>query len=167
MDRFPLAYLITFICYGAKLHGDESGTVDPEHNLPGTPLIAHNPGLAAVKQSRMTQQPYEMDTTRRRAVLQAIKETCAHEGWVLLAAHIRTKHVHVVVQGMAAPEKIMNYLKAYASRKLNQLAIDTENRKRWARHGSTRYLWKQEDMEAAVHYVVHEQGEAMEVFEYR
>jgi REP element-mobilizing transposase RayT len=167
MDRFPLAYHITFTCYGAKLHGDESGTVDPKHNLPGTPFIRHNPKLAAVKHNRMKQSPYEMDATRRHAVLEAIIETCVHQDWLLLAAHIRPKHAHVVVQGMAAPEKIMNYLKAYASRKLNQMAIDDPSRKRWARHGSTRYLWKQEDLETAVHYVVHEQGEPMEVYEYR
>ena len=35
----PLAYLITFACYGARLHGDESGSVDRHHNLPGTPYL--------------------------------------------------------------------------------------------------------------------------------
>ena len=34
----------------------------------------------------------------------------------------------------------------------------------WARHCSTKYLWKQEAVEAAVHYVLHEQGESMAVF---
>ena len=167
MEIFPLAYHITFTCYGAKIHGDETGTVDPEHNLPGTPVIPHLPKLAAVKQNRMKQLPYEMDTVRRRAVLQAIIETCTHRDWVLLAAHIQPKHAHIVVQAATIPEKIMNDFKAYASRKLNQMAIDAPNRIRWARHGSTRYLWKQEDIEAAVHYVVYEQGEPMEVFEYR
>jgi len=167
MDILPLAYHITFTCYGARLHGDESGTVDPEHNFPGTPFIPHTPKLAKIKQSRMKQKTYEMDATRRRAVLEALKETCSYRNWLLLAAHIRPKHVHVVVQAATEPGKILNDLKVYASRKLNQMAIDSPNRKRWARHGSTRYLWKQGDMESAVHYVVYEQGEPMEVYEHK
>jgi hypothetical protein len=37
--------------------------------------------------------------------------------------------------------------------------------KRWTRHGSTRYLWKPEQVSAAVQYVVQKQGEAMHVFQ--
>ena len=29
---------------------------------------------------------------------------------------------------------------------------------RWARHGSKRYLWKEAAVEAAINYVVNEQG---------
>ena len=39
------------------------------------------------------------------------------------------------------------------------------NRRRWARHGSTRYLWTSAAVSAAIHYVVREQGDAMAVFE--
>jgi len=31
-------------------------------------------------------------------------------------------------------------------------------------HGSTRWLWRDEDVKSAMEYVVEEQGEAMEVF---
>jgi hypothetical protein len=34
----------------------------------------------------------------------------------------------------------MNDFKAYSSRRMNEAALDTKDRKRWARHGSTRYL---------------------------
>jgi hypothetical protein len=37
------------------------------------------------------------------------------------------------------------------------------DRKRSARHGSTRWLWKDEDVQKAIGYVVSQQGEAMEV----
>jgi hypothetical protein len=30
----PASYLITFVCYGTRLHGDE-GAIDRNHNLPG------------------------------------------------------------------------------------------------------------------------------------
>ena len=33
-----------------------------------------------------------------------------------------------------------------------------------ARHGSTRWLWKDEDLQKALQYVVEEQGEPMALF---
>ena len=58
----------------------------------------------------------------------------------------------------------MNAFKGYASRGLNRLGLDGPDRKRWARHGSTRWLWKDEDVLNAIRYVVEEQGEPMAVF---
>ncbi len=58
----------------------------------------------------------------------------------------------------------MNDLKSYASRCLNEIGLDAPSRKRWARHGSTRWLWKQENVSAAIRYVLDEQGRAMAVF---
>ena len=58
----------------------------------------------------------------------------------------------------------MNDFKSYASRGLNRLERDGPDRKRWARHGSTRWLWKDEDVREAIRYVVEEQGEDMAVF---
>ena len=57
----------------------------------------------------------------------------------------------------------MNAFKSYASRGLNRAEIDGPDRKRWARHGSTRWLWKDEDVQEAIRYVVSGQGEPMEV----
>jgi hypothetical protein len=55
--------------------------------------------------------------------------------------------------------------KAYASRLLNRMRLDGSDRKRWTRHGSTRWLWKPEQISAAIHYVVAEHGAAMSVFD--
>jgi REP element-mobilizing transposase RayT len=99
-------------------------------------------------------------------VLTAIQKVCVHRGWSLLAAHVRTNHVHTVVDAEVPPERIMNDFKAYASRSLNQMKIDEPGRKRWARHGSTRWLWKPLQVTAAIEYVVREQGEPMSAFEY-
>jgi hypothetical protein len=59
----------------------------------------------------------------------------------------------------------MSDFKAYASRHLNRMGLDELNRKRWARHGSTRWLWTPQHVSAAMQYVVAEQGDAMSVFE--
>jgi hypothetical protein len=68
-----------------------------------------------------------------------------------------------VVDAEIRPEKIMHAFKWYASRNLNRLGIDELDRKRWARHGSTRWLWKDEDVQKAIRYVISGQSEPMEV----
>ena len=160
-----MTYLITFACYGRHLHGSESGSVDREHNMPRTPILEVDPVRATAERGRMDQAPYQLDQIRRDAVLEAIHEVCGHRGWTLFAAHVRSSHVHAVVEAEARPERVMNDFKAFASRRLNQLRLDEPDRKRWARHGSTRWLGKPQQVSAAIQYVVHEQGDAMSVFE--
>ena len=113
----------------------------------------------------MDQSPYHLDQIRRDAVLEAIREVCAHRGWNLLAAHVRSNHVHTVVEAEVPPDRVMSDFKAYASRRLNGMSLDKPDRKRWARHGSTRWLWKPQHVSAAMQYVVAEQGDAMSAFE--
>ena len=89
---------------------------------------------------------------------------CAHRHWELLALHVRTTHVHVIVFAEAAPERILNDFKAYASRALNAAGLDAADCRRWTRHGSTLYLWTDASLDEKVHYVLHEQGEPMECY---
>lgn len=112
----------------------------------------------------MLQPPYRLDQESRAAVLSVLRKHCDHRGWNLLAAHVRTNHIHAIVEADVPPEKVMNEFKSYASRELNRLDGDGPGRKRWARHGSTRWLWKDEDVRQAIRYVVEEQGEPMAVF---
>ena len=160
-----MTYLITLVCYGSHLHGDDAGSVDRQHRLPGSRTMEADPKRVLAEKQRMNQEPYGMDRRRRETVLAAILERCSSRDWSLLAAHVRTNHVHVVVEADAQPERIMNDLKSYASRCLNLRGLDEPARKRWARHGSTRWLWQPKSVSAAVRYVVDEQGDPMAVFE--
>jgi hypothetical protein len=72
--------------------------------------------------------------------------------------------VHVVIEADVQPEAIMTQFKAYASRELNRMGRDGLGRRRWSRHGSTRWLWKDEDVRQAIRYVIEEQGEPMALF---
>jgi hypothetical protein len=114
-----VTYPITFAGYGGHWHGHESGSVDREHNLPGSRLIEADPNRVSAESQRMDQPPYGLDRCRREAVL---------------AAHVHTNHVHIVVEAEARPERVMNDLQSYASRCLNRLGLDDPARKRWARH---------------------------------
>lgn len=113
----------------------------------------------------MEQPLYRLDRDRREAVLAAILERCLERHWNLLAAQVRSNHVHIVVEAEVRPERIMNDLKSYASRSLNRLGLDEPDRKPWARHGSTRWLWKPLSVSAEIRYVVAQQGEPMAVYE--
>lgn len=73
---------------------------------------------------------YRMDARRREAVLAALQERCCERGWSLMAGHVRTNHVHLVVEAEPRPERIMNDLKSYVSRCLNRMDLDEPARKR-------------------------------------
>jgi REP element-mobilizing transposase RayT len=61
----------------------------------------------------MLQDPYVLDEADRAVVLSAIRRHCAYRGWNLLAAHVRSNHVHTVVEADARPERIINEFKSY------------------------------------------------------
>ena len=92
-----ISYFITFTSYGARLHGNETGSVDRLHNLPGSRLLEADERRASAAKALMGQAPYELDARRRELVLQAMVEACSHRGWLLFAAHVRTNHVHAIV----------------------------------------------------------------------
>ena len=160
----PLAYFLTFTCHGTWLHGQTPGSVDREHNRYGDALLPPDPSRVERDRDRMRQAAYRLDAPRRRLVLQAVLQVCTHRGWSLLAAHVRSNHVHVVVRADAPPERVMNDFKSYASRELNGAGLDPADCKRWTRHGSTLYLWTQEAVDQRIDYTLHGQGEPMEVF---
>src|SRR5215216_1710187 len=105
----PLAYFLTFHTYGTWLQGRDAGFVARENNSPGEPLLPAMPSLEESNRRSMTEPPYYLSTDPiRRAVLDVLIEVCRHRGWFLHAAHVRTTHVHLVVSGDAAPEKMLN-----------------------------------------------------------
>ena len=55
----------------------------------------------------------------------------------------------------------MSDLKARASRDLTLAGFDNSQRRRWTRHGSTLHLFREDQVEAKIHYTLDEQGERM------
>ena len=60
-----VTYLITFACYGCRLHGDASGSVDRAHNLPGSRVVEADGKRVLAESLRMDQPPYTMEPNRR------------------------------------------------------------------------------------------------------
>jgi len=161
----PLAYFITFSTYGAWLHGREIGSVDKQHNVVGTPFLPPDAEKEIAMRGNMREPPYLLDKPKREIVLRTILEVAAHRGWTILACHVRTTHAHVIVAASTKPEKVMSDFKAYASRRLKEQLNEPADRKRWTQHGSTLYLWNEQDVAEKIDYVLRRQGTPMAVYD--
>ena len=75
-DSIPLAYLITFRCYGTWLHGDERGSVDLCHNVYGTPRLPPNNQRRRYEQGLLALPPVQLNSKQRAVVEKGIRETC-------------------------------------------------------------------------------------------
>jgi REP element-mobilizing transposase RayT len=157
-SRFPLAYLITFRCYGTWLHGDERGSTDRFRNAYGSPHIPRSPSWLSIKARTLKHPPVTLDAPRRRAVEAAIREICEMRAWELVAVNVRTNHAHTVVSAQRDPEHVLVALKATATRHMRDAGCWPYDRSPWAAGGSRRYLWTACSVERAVAYVVDGQG---------
>ena len=59
----------------------------------------------------------------------------------------------------------MSDMKARASRDLTLDGFDNVDRKRWTRHGSTKHLFHEDQLHAAIRYTLHAQGKPMATYE--
>ncbi|MBI4468826.1 MAG: transposase [Acidobacteria bacterium] len=163
-NRFPLAYLITFRCYGTWLHGDERRSVNREQNIYGTPRLSPSPPLKGIESSELKTPPLTLDAAMRTVVEMSIRDVCTHRPYLLRAINVRSNHVHAVVSAASKPEAVMEAFKAYATRALRAAGLLSAQTRPWARHGSTRYLWKPLQVERAIEYVINGQGEELPAF---
>lgn len=159
-NAFPIAYLLTFRTFGTWPHGDDRGSIqrsrDPKF---GTIKIEKNVPLEERMISTMKQSPVALNDVQRKLVGEAIVEVCSYRNYLLRALNVRSNHVHAVVSKSIRPEKIVNDLKAYATRRLRTENEIPASIKVWSRGASTRYLWKPRHVEGAIDYVLYSQGD--------
>ena len=158
-NTFPLAYHITIRTYGTWMHGDERRSVDihGDYNVYGTPDRGPDKKLHGVMKGNMKNPSLTFDREQRRAVKTAIKEVCAYRCYRLLALNVRTIHIHVVIAAERKPEIVAGEFKKYATRRLRNDLLVSENRRVWSRGESCRYLWKQNQVDQAIDYVLYQQ----------
>jgi len=162
----PLAYLITFRCYGTWLHGDERGAVDRFHNAYESPYIVSNQKWQRYNEKVLKNEPIKLDAKQRDSVETAIRENCEKRNWLLRAINIRTNHVHTVVSiGEKSPESALNAFKANATRQMRENGCWKSANSPWADKGSKRRLWNERHIELAVDYVINGQGNELPEFD--
>lgn len=150
-----MPYLITISTYGTHLPGDRRGSTDRHYGR-----LPPASGLRHYAQSIAKEPPFLLDTPQsRRQVKEAILNVCQHREWRLLALHVRTTHLHAIVSAPISPEKIIATWKAYATRTLK-----TTNQRDhfWTRGADIRHIHN-EGLPAALHYVLRNQGNPMEI----
>ena len=158
-------YLITFRCYGTWLHGDERGSVDRRHyNRIGMPQMPPDPERVQRRRTQLKQDPYILGPVERRIVESAVKQVAGTRGYRLLALNVRSNHAHIVSNNAAKPEQMMNGFKAYSTRSLRAAGLIANDFKPWSRHGSTKYLWTDEQIASAIDYVLYSQGDDLPTF---
>ncbi len=158
-NEFPLAYLTTIRTYGTWLHGDKRKSVDLHgKNVYGTPKRNPNRNLEKIMKRNIAQDAVVFDKTQRKLVEESFKDTCKARKYDLLAVNIRTNHAHAVISAASKPEKIINGLKAHATRKLRENHLVLKDQQIWSRGGSRRYLWKPRHVNLAIDYVLYGQG---------
>lgn len=157
----PLAYFLTWTTYGTWLPGDERGWVDK----PGE-FQAPDVYRKYAAQRLMTEPALTLGIEQRRIVEATIADHCRIRGWHLHAINGRTQHIHVVVTAPGRdPEDVMDQFKAWCTRRLKErersLRSDagTVRQNWWTQRGSKRWLNDAKSLEAAIQYVVEEQGE--------
>ena len=108
----------------------------------------------------------KLNADRRRAVENAIRETCSIRDWSLFAVNIRTNHVHTVVAtGGKAGELALNAFKANATRQMREDGCWRSERSPWADKGSCRRLWNENSISNAIDYVLYGQGDDLPDFD--
>ncbi len=169
-----LAYFITFSTYGTWLHGTSKGmgSVNRDHNQYGEDYVAPDAQREAQSRENMSQPAYVMRSNEERGIVcDAIVALCREKGWRLLAVHVRTNHVHVVVSVDRDPGRVMSDMKARASRELNRWEgsplTSCAARQRWTRHGSTLHLFEESSVMEKIDYTLNRQGTPMAFFDGR
>ena len=160
-DHTPLAFFITFRCYGTWLHGDPRGSVDRFHNVYGTPRLGPERARVRHEKSLMKGKPVRLNGKRRAATEKAIRETCRIRKWNLWAINVRSNHVQLVVTGDCKSERVLATLKAKATREMRQSGCWPDERSPWSYRGSRRKLFTQKALSAAIDYVLYDQGEPL------
>jgi hypothetical protein len=154
-NEFPLAYLITFRCYGTWLHGDKRGSYRRNFRLlTDVSRIPPRPRLEAAERQQLKHAPIKLTKRQRIVVEEAIRDLCSHRRYRMRAINVRTNHAHSVVSALSYREPILEAFESYATRALRATGSLPATVKPWARHGSTIYLWKERDVEKAVECVL-------------
>ncbi len=159
MHTDPLAYFITWTCYGTWLPGDERGWIKwhKGEKLP-------QPLLANWCRKQMTEPPIFLDQGQRDVVNETVASHCQIRAWHLHAVNCRTNHCHVVVTANSHDgETVRDQFKSWSTRNLKELersrgvVVGKIREHWWTRKGSVRLLFDEESVTAAIQYTLEAQ----------
>lgn len=158
-DDDPVAFFITWTCYGTWLPGDDRGWTKWHKGDQ-----VSQPMLADWCRDQMVESSVILDLQQRELVNLVVQEHCEKRQWRLHAVNCRSNHCHVVVTAFNYDgEQVRDQLKSWGTRRLkaNQQATGVSKASLrehwWTRKGSVRYLFDDESLDAAVIYTLEAQ----------
>jgi REP element-mobilizing transposase RayT len=167
-----VTFLITFTCYGSPLPGDSRGSCD--HVRKGerrllTPFAdcesQANALFEEYRRRQMRQPPYILSTEQSRALVRdAVVNVCPFRAWFLYALHVRTNHLHGIVEADDDPSRVMKDWKAYATRSLRSAGLAGPDRLVWTHGGNARRIASPDGLRQAMRYVLEGQGDPLECY---
>jgi hypothetical protein len=149
----PLAYFLTWTCYGQRLHGDERGSVDRDHNQPGTPYLPPDPLREKAERARMKGDIVFLSTEMRACAHHAVEQLCLDKRWKLSACNARPTHVHAIITCPLPPDQALAQVKARMTRDLRDAGLATPDARLWTRGGSKRWINHYPGLFGAIAYV--------------
>lgn len=151
-------YFITITCYGTWLHGDERGSHDRKGTTLGTAILAPDAALEAQMRLRMKHPEMRLNGPMRKTAREAVVEHCAYRGWELCELSVRTNHIHLVLVADAPCSRVVNSIKARATRILRESKLVPPNQPIWTERASCRSLETSADVADTCDYVRNGQG---------
>ena len=148
-------HFITIRTYGTWLHGDKRGSVDLEHNTPGTEFLPHNEKLERHQRAQMRQTAFVLSDEARVCVEAAMRGVADFRGWILRSINVRTNHVHLFLAtgDEVSGDKVMNDMKSRATFCLREEGIVDSNRLIWVRGGSKKAIKGELSAERIAFYI--------------
>ena len=105
----------------------------------------------------MKETAFQPSEQHRGIVGSTIRKHCEIPNWRLHAMHARSNHVHVVVTAAGyKPRTVRDQFKSWCTRKLKE--ADESRTRFWTEGASCRWLNTDEDLQAAVTYVLDTQA---------
>jgi REP element-mobilizing transposase RayT len=157
-DGVILAYHLTFTAYGTWLHGDERGSVNRKSRSARRKYMTPDPILQEYMEGRLKHAKVKLDANARHIVSTAIEDYCTFKTWPLHAINVRTNHVHVVVDAVEPASKMLNAIKARATRELREQQVFPPDQPIWTERGNKGMLRSRQALQRAITYVLESQG---------
>ena len=159
MHDDPIAFFITWTCYGTWMPGDDRSWTK-WHRGDQVP----QPLLADWCRDQMSESAIVLDAEQRVIVEAAVREHCEKRHWTLHVVNCRTNHCHVVVSAPTYDgEQVRDQLKSCGKRRLKgrerRLGVIEECLREhwWTRKGSVRCLFNDDSLAAATAYALEAQ----------
>ena len=158
MPGEPLAYFLTWTCYGTWLHGDERWSTNESRNIFRGPSVAPHIGMERAARARMKGEIVLLTPTMRRVAEDAIREHARHRGWTDHAVNVRSNHGHAVITAPGRnPDPVLVQIKGWATRALREAGLFAKDARVWTEGGSKRWLWDEKGLREAIEYVMERQ----------